>query len=101
MAALYFARPFAVSPPPRFTESFSPRPTDKFARPREDDDTIVLCKSQSRPINSPRAAKVLSKASVGLLDHVGVARHQILKLPPGSSRQQRLGPRSVVGLCGF
>ena len=100
VAALYFARPFAVSPPPRFTESFSPRPTDKLARPREDDDTIFLCKSQSQPINSPGMATVLGKASVGLLDHVGVARHQVRKLPPGSSGQQRLGLRGV-GLCGF
>ena len=27
VARLYFARPFAVSPPPCLTESFSPRPT--------------------------------------------------------------------------
>ena len=30
VARLYFALPFAVSPPPCLTERFSPRPTDRF-----------------------------------------------------------------------
>jgi len=30
VALLYFARPFAVSPPPALTDSFSPRPTDRL-----------------------------------------------------------------------
>ena len=30
VSLLYLARPFAVSPPPAFTESFSPRPTERL-----------------------------------------------------------------------
>ena len=30
VARLYFALPFAVSPPPCLTERFSPRPTERF-----------------------------------------------------------------------
>jgi hypothetical protein len=30
VALLYLALPFAVKPPPRFTESFSPLPTDRL-----------------------------------------------------------------------
>ena len=30
VALLYLRLPFAVNPPPAFTESFSPRPTERF-----------------------------------------------------------------------